>query len=65
MACHLHIRIQALGDRFGNDGALVLLQGVDLDLDVGGEGVNLGAHRIKVSYDIILQIHTREEYPFS
>ena len=51
---HLHIRLQPLGHSLGDDGALVLLQSVDLCLDVSGEGIDLGALGIKiVSYFLL------------
>ena len=37
---HLRIWVQPLGDRFGNDGAFVLLQSVNLGLDVGDKGID-------------------------
>ena len=46
---HLRIRVQPSRHCLGDNAALVLLQSVDLRLDVGSEGVNLGTLGVKES----------------
>ena len=56
---HLHIRLKPFGHSLGDDGALVLLQRVDLGLDVSGEGINLGAFGVEVGGNAALLLHGR------
>ena len=59
---HLRIRIQPFHHHLGNDAAFVLLQRVNLKLDVGGEGFNLGALGVKEIYNSILLLMRRLHY---
>ena len=43
----LRSRVQPLGDCFGDDRPLVLLQRVNLGLDIGGQRIDLGTFSVK------------------
>lgn len=56
---HLCIRVQALGDRFGDDRPLVLLQNINLCLDICNECIDFGACGIEEIGNTLLFIECR------